>query len=100
MQTRSFCFVDDMIKGLLRVMESADDVTGPINFGNPNDVPMRNLAETIVRLTGSGSELVNRPLPQDDPTQRCPDISLARHLLDWQPQVALEDGLRETIRYF
>ena len=100
MQTRSFCFVDDMIEGLFRTMESADEVSGPINLGNPNEVSMRTLAETIVRLTGSRSELVNRPLPQDDPTQRCPDISLARRLLDWQPQVALEEGLRETIRYF
>ena len=100
MQTRSFCFVDDMIEGLFRAMESADEVTGPINFGNPSEVSMRTLAETIVKLTGSSSELVNRPLPQDDPTQRCPDISLATRLLDWRPQVALEDGLRETIRYF
>lgn len=100
MQTRSFCFVDDMIEGLFKAMESADEVTGPINFGNPNEVSMRTLAETIVRLTGSTSELVKRPLPQDDPTQRCPDISLARRLLEWRPQVALEDGLRETIRYF
>ena len=100
MQTRSFCLVDDMIEGLFRTMESADEVSRPIDLGNPNEISMRTLAETIVRLTGSRSELVNRPLPQDDPTQRCPDIGPARRLLDWQPQVALEEGLRETIRYF
>jgi len=99
-QTRAFCFVDDMIEGFLRLMAAPDTVTGPVNLGNPHEITILELAETIIRLTGSRSELVRRPLPADDPMQRCPDIALARRLLDWQPTVPLEDGLKRTIEYF
>jgi UDP-glucuronate decarboxylase len=81
-------------------MDTPDDVTGPVNVGNPHEIPVRELAERIVRLTGSKSEIVYRPLPQDDPTQRCPDITLARKLMEWEPTVALDDGLQRTIAYF
>ena len=100
MQTRAFCFVDDLVEGFLRLMATGDDVTGPVNLGNPHEIPVRALAEHILRLTGSRSPIVFRPLPQDDPTQRCPDIAMARRLLDWQPTVALEEGLSRTIAYF
>lgn len=100
MQTRSFCFVDDMIDGLVRLMESDDAVTGPVNLGNPVEISMRELAQAIIGLTGSKSELCLRPLPADDPAHRCPDIALAAQLLAWTPRVALEEGLRQTIRYF
>ena len=99
-QTRAFCFVDDLVEGFLRLMATGDEVTGPVNLGNPHEIPVRELASRIVRLTRSRSEIVYRPLPQDDPTQRCPDITLARRLLDWEPQVALDDGLTRTIAYF
>jgi UDP-glucuronate decarboxylase len=99
-QTRAFCFVSDLVEGFLRLMATDDDVTGPVNIGNPHEIPVRELAETIIRLTGSSSSIEYRPLPQDDPTQRCPDISLARKLLAWEPQVKLEDGLQKTIGYF
>ncbi len=99
-QTRSFCYVDDMIDGFVRLMNSADTLTGPINLGNPDEFSMRELAEQVCSLTGSRSPLEHRPLPQDDPKQRQPDISLAREHLDWQPTVALEQGLRLTIDYF
>lgn len=99
-QTRSFCYVDDLIGGLIALMNTADDVTGPVNIGNPFETTIRELAETIIRLTDSKSELVKRPLPQDDPTRRCPDISLAKKTLSWEPKVALEDGLKRTIDYF
>jgi UDP-glucuronate decarboxylase len=99
-QTRAFCYVDDLVEGLMRLMDSASDVTGPINLGNPHEIPVRQLAETIIELTGSRSKLVHRPLPQDDPTQRCPDISRAQDLLKWQPTVPLETGLAKTIAYF
>ncbi len=98
-QTRSFCYVDDLVEGLLRIMEQ-DQAIGPVNLGNPVEFTIRELAETVLRLTGSKSRLECRPLPQDDPVQRQPDIALARSLLDWQPKVALEDGLKETIAYF
>ncbi len=98
-QTRSFCYVDDLVEGLLRMMEQ-DQAIGPVNLGNPVEFTIRELAETVLRLTGSKSRLECRPLPQDDPVQRQPDIALARSLLDWQPKVALEDGLKETIAYF
>jgi UDP-glucuronate decarboxylase len=100
LQTRSFCYVDDLVDGALRLMATPDDVTGPINIGNPVEVTIRELAETVLRLTGSSSPLVFRPLPQDDPMQRCPDITRARDLLGWTPNVALEQGLRHTIAYF
>jgi UDP-glucuronate decarboxylase len=98
-QTRSFCYVDDLVDGLLAMMKQ-DVETGPMNLGNPVEFTIRQLAETILRLTGSKSEMVFRPLPTDDPTQRQPDITLAKKTLDWQPKVALEDGLKETISYF
>jgi UDP-glucuronate decarboxylase len=100
-QTRSFCYVDDLIDGMLRMMDTADRVTGPVNLGNPSEVTMRDLAQTIVRLTGSRSKLVLRPLPADDPRQRQPDITLARtELGGWQPEIGLEAGLLKTIGYF
>jgi UDP-glucuronate decarboxylase len=99
-QTRAFCFVDDLIAGLVGMMRTSRDTTGPVNLGNPHEIPVRELAERIIRLTGSRSKIVLRPLPVDDPLQRCPDISLARSLLDWQPHVALDAGLRRTIDYF
>ncbi len=98
-QTRSFCYVDDLVEGLLRLM-AQDASVGPVNLGNPAEFTIRELAELVLRLTGSKSRLECRPLPQDDPVQRQPDIARARALLDWQPTVALEDGLKETISYF
>jgi len=99
-QTRSFCYVDDLVEGMIRLMDSPDTVTGPINIGNPDEFTMIELAETVLRLTGSTSKLVRMPLPADDPRQRQPDISRARNTLGWQPRVKLEDGLKETIGYF
>ena len=99
-QTRSFCYVDDLIEGLIRMMDSPAGFTGPVNMGNPNECTMLELAERILRLTGSSSKLVFKPLPGDDPRQRQPDISLARSELGWAPNVSLEDGLKETIAYF
>jgi UDP-glucuronate decarboxylase len=99
-QTRAFCYVDDLIEGLERLMAMDDEMTGPINLGNPHEVAVRALAEHVIRLTGSRSRIVNRELPRDDPMQRCPDIGLARRTLDWEPHVALEDGLTRTIAYF
>jgi UDP-glucuronate decarboxylase len=99
-QTRSFCFVDDLVEGLIRLMNSPDDVTGPINLGRPQEFTMLELAAQILEQTGSNSQIVYEALPTDDPTQRRPDISLAREILGWESKVALEDGLRETVRYF
>jgi UDP-glucuronate decarboxylase len=99
-QTRAFCYVDDLIEGFLRLMNAPDDVAGPINLGNPNEFTIAELAELVVDLTGSKSKLINRPLPIDDPMQRCPDITKARTLLGWEPTVALRDGLKRTIDYF
>jgi len=99
-QTRSFCYSDDMVDAIIRMMDSDADVVGPFNIGNPSEITIRALAETVLELTGSTSEIVYRPLPQDDPMQRCPDISRARAALDWQPSTDLQDGLRETIGYF
>lgn len=99
-QTRSFCYVDDLVDGLIRLMHSNDDVTGPVNLGNPSEFMIRALAETVVDLTGSKSKLVYRPLPADDPKQRQPDISRAEELLNWRPRLALHDGLEKTIAYF
>ena len=99
-QTRSFCFVDDLVDGLVRMMDSPDDCTGPINMGNPGEFSMLELAEHVLRLTGSRSRLRFEPLPQDDPKQRRPDISLARDRLGWEPKIGLEQGLERTIEYF
>ena len=99
-QTRSFCFVDDLVNGLVGLMNVSDDITGPMNLGNPHETPIVALAEIIIELTNSKSTLVRKPLPEDDPMQRCPDISFAKRTLDWQPSVALEDGLQKTIAYF
>ncbi len=99
-QTRSFCYVDDLIEGMVRLMNTGDDVTGPVNVGNPGEFTIRELAEKVIKLTGSKSKLVFKPLPQDDPRQRKPDITLAKKLLDWEPKVPLEEGLKKTIEYF
>ncbi|WP_369058245.1 UDP-glucuronic acid decarboxylase family protein [Caulobacter sp. 73W] len=99
-QTRSFCYVDDLVEGFLRLMGTDDDVTGPINLGNPGEFTIKALAEKVIALTGSSSKLVFKPLPSDDPRQRQPNIDKARGLLDWEPAVHLEDGLRKTIAYF
>ena len=99
-QTRSFCYVDDLIEGFVRLMESGDDVTGPINLGNPGEFTIKQLAELVIKMTGAKSELVYEDLPEDDPLQRCPDISLAKEKLDWQPTIELEQGLEKTITYF
>ena len=99
-QTRSFCYVSDLVEGLIGLMGAADEVTGPMNLGNPTEMTIRELAEKIIDMTGSESELEGHPLPGDDPLQRCPDIGLAKSALGWEPRVALEDGLEKTIRYF
>lgn len=99
-QTRSFCYVDDLIEGMVRLMETPAGFTGPVNVGNPVESTMLELAELVLGIVGGSSRLVFEPLPQDDPKQRCPDISLAREKLDWSPKVPLEDGLRETVAYF
>jgi len=99
-QTRSFCYVDDLIDGMVLFMDSARDFIGPVNMGNPEEFSMLELAESVLRLVGGKSTLVNRPLPSDDPRQRQPDIALAKAQLGWQPKVRLEDGLKETIAYF
>ena len=99
-QTRSFCYVDDLIEAMLRMMDTPADFPGPMNIGNPGEFTMLELAEKVLELTGSRSTLVFQPLPADDPKQRCPDIGLARSTIQWEPKVALEDGLKETIAYF
>ncbi len=99
-QTRSFCYVDDLVEGLLALMDTAEEVTGPVNLGNPQEFTILELAEKVKDLTGSRSEIVFRPLPQDDPLQRRPDITRARELLGWEPVVPLEKGLEKTIAYF
>jgi UDP-glucuronate decarboxylase len=99
-QTRSFCYVDDLVEGLIRLMETSSKVTGPINLGNPSEFTIRELANLVIDLTGSSSKIIFRPLPQDDPRQRCPDITKAGELLSWKPTVALRDGLLKTISYF
>ncbi|MEE4190345.1 MAG: UDP-glucuronic acid decarboxylase family protein [Halieaceae bacterium] len=99
-QTRSFCYVDDLIDGFVRLMDTPHEVTGPINLGNPGEFTIRELAETVLRMTGSSSELVFEPLPQDDPMQRQPDITRARETLGWEPSVTLETGLERTIDFF
>jgi UDP-glucuronate decarboxylase len=99
-QTRSFCYVDDLVRGLLLLIDAPRDFTGPVNLGNPDEFTVRQLAELVVAITGSRSKLVTRPLPVDDPRQRCPDISLAREKLGWEPTVALRDGLQRTAAFF
>ena len=99
-QTRSFCYVDDLVDGLVRLMEAPDEVTGPINLGNPLETSIRELAERILALTDSRSPLTRQPLPADDPIQRCPDIGLAGSLLGWAPKVPLDEGLERTVAYF
>ncbi|MCI3131917.1 UDP-glucuronic acid decarboxylase family protein [Phenylobacterium aquaticum] len=99
-QTRSFCFVDDLVEGFLRLMATGDEVTGPINLGNPGEFTIRQLAEKVIDMTGSASKLEFRPLPSDDPRQRQPDISKAREILGWEPTTHLEAGLAKTIAYF
>jgi UDP-glucuronate decarboxylase len=99
-QTRAFCYVDDLIEAFLLLMGTGDDVTGPINLGNPEEHTIREIAAMIIDLTNSKSAIVRRPLPEDDPRQRRPDISQANSVLGWQPRTTLEDGLRKTIAYF
>ncbi len=99
-QTRSFCFVDDLVEGLVRLMDGPNDFIGPVNLGNPDEFTIRELAELVIELSGSRSQLVNKPLPEDDPRQRCPDISLARARLGWEPRVRLREGLARTIEWF
>ena len=99
-QTRSFCYVDDLIGGMIKLMGSDKSITGPINIGNPNEFTMIELAELVLKLTSSQSKLIFKALPEDDPKQRQPDISLAKAKLDWEPKIMLEDGLKETIAYF
>lgn len=99
-QTRSFCYVDDLIEGFVRLMNSREGFTGPVNLGNPGEFTIKELAERVIELTGSSSKLIFKPLPQDDPKQRQPDIELARSELNWEPTIKLDDGLRKTITYF
>jgi UDP-glucuronate decarboxylase len=99
-QTRAFCFVDDLVEGFVRLMAAPDDLTGPVNLGNPGEFTIRELAEMVIDLTGSKSKLVFHPLPPDDPQQRRPNISLAQEKLGWQPTIPLQDGLKKTIAYF
>jgi len=99
-QSRSFCYVDDLVEGLVRLMNSREDLTGPVNLGNPGEFTIRELAEKIIKLTGSKSKIIFAPLPQDDPTQRQPDITLAKSELGWEPGVTLDEGLKPTIAYF
>lgn len=99
-QTRSFCYVDDLVEGMIRMMNSRDGFTGPVNLGNPQEFTMLELAEKVISLTGSRSKIVHKPLPQDDPTQRKPVIDLAKKELDWAPKIPLDEGLARTIEYF
>jgi UDP-glucuronate decarboxylase len=99
-QTRSFCFVDDLVEGMIRMMNAPDDFSGPVNIGNPNEFSILELSEKVIALTKSKSKIIYRPLPADDPRQRQPDITLARDRLGWEPQTQLEDGLKRTIDYF
>lgn len=99
-QTRSFCYVDDLVTGFIKLMDAPDDVTGPINLGNPGEFTIKQLAELVIKMIGSKSELTFQPLPQDDPLQRCPDITLAKSKLGWEPTIQLEQGLEKTIAYF
>ena len=99
-QTRSFCYVDDLIEAFVRLMDTTEDVTGPVNTGNPVEFTIKELAEKVIDLTGSKSRLEYKPLPNDDPLQRKPDITLAKQTLGWEPKIELEEGLKKTIPYF
>jgi len=99
-QTRSFCYVDEMVDGMIRFMNSPEDFTGPVNMGNPHEFTIRELAEKVIQLTGSKSKIVHKPLPADDPLQRQPDIKLAKQKLNWDPKINLDEGLKKTIEYF
>jgi len=99
-QTRSFCFVDDLVDGMIRMMNAPDDFSGPVNIGNPNEFSIMELAEKVIGLTGSKSKIIHQPLPEDDPLQRQPDIALAKERLGWEPKTQLEEGLKRTIEYF
>jgi UDP-glucuronate decarboxylase len=99
-QTRSFCYVDDLVDGLVRLMDTPANITGPVNIGNPSEFTILELAQMVVSLIGSRSKIVHRPLPENDPKQRQPDISLAKELLEWKPRVALKEGLTRTVAYF
>jgi UDP-glucuronate decarboxylase len=99
-QPRAFCYVDDLIEGFVRMMATGPEITGPINIGNPHEIPVRELAERVIGLTGSQSRIVHKPLPQDDPLQRCPDITLATSVLGWKPTIDLDTGLRQTTAFF
>jgi UDP-glucuronate decarboxylase len=98
--TRSFCYIDDMIDGLMKLMNTSDDVTGPVNLGNPSEISILELAEKVLEITHSRSKIVFKPLPQDDPVRRCPDIRLAKKILKWRPRISLEDGIEKTAMYF
>ncbi|HNW99068.1 MAG TPA: SDR family oxidoreductase [Bacteroidales bacterium] len=99
-QTRSFCYVDDLINAMIRMMNTADEITGPINAGNPNEFTIRQLAELVIKLTHSKSKIITLPLPEDDPMQRQPNITKAKEILGWEPEIQLEEGLKKTIHYF
>jgi len=99
-QTRSFCYVDDLINAMMRMMDTPDDFTGPVNIGNPGEFSMKELAEQVLALTGSKSKIIHLPMPSDDPKQRKPDLTLAKKMLDWHPTIPLKDGLEKTIAYF
>jgi UDP-glucuronate decarboxylase len=99
-QTRSFCYADDLIEGMVRLMNTPDEITGPVNIGNPGEFTILELAQKVIKLTGSSSKIIYQPLPQDDPMQRQPDITRAKELLEWEPRVALDEGLKRTIEYF
>ena len=100
LQTRSFCYVDDLVDGLMRLMASESDLTGPVNLGNPSEITIRDLAEQVLSITGARSSIVYKPAPQDDPTQRCPDIAIAGDRLGWVPEIGLKEGLQKTVAYF
>ncbi len=99
-QTRSFCYVDDLVEGLIRMMNTSDEITGPVNLGNPSERTVLSLAEEVIKMTGSKAKIVYKKIPADDPSRRCPDITLAKTLLNWKPTVALEEGLQKTIEWF
>ena len=99
-QTRSFCYADDLIEAFIRIMNTPDDFTGPVNLGNPNEFTIAELAELVIELTGSKSKIDYQPLPSDDPRQRCPDIGMAKKYLDWSPTIELREGLMRTIPFF
>lgn len=100
LQTRSFQYVDDLVEGMIRMMATGDDITGPVNIGNPGEFTMLELAEKVIRMTGTSSKIIHQPLPTDDPLQRRPDISLAKQLLGWEPKIMLDEGLKRTIEFF